>query len=91
LTVTGHWIDANWNLQEQVLTFREIVGNHSGENSGILLIDILGEYRLVDPNKLGYGTADGSTMCDKAIAILAKRIDPTCKQWVAKEQCARSE
>jgi hypothetical protein len=79
LTVTGHWIDVNWNLQEQVLTFREIVSNHSGENTSTLLVDILGEYRLVGPNKLGYGTADGSTVCDKAIAILAKHVDPTCK------------
>jgi hypothetical protein len=69
----------NWNLQEQVLTFWEIVGNHSGENTGTLLIDILGEYGLVDPNKLGYGTANGSTVYDKAIAVLAKCIDPTCK------------
>jgi hypothetical protein len=79
----------NWKLQEQVLTFQEIIGNHSGENTGALLIDILGEYGLVDPNKLGCSTADSSTVCDKVIAILAKHVDPTCKQWVAKERGAR--
>jgi hypothetical protein len=89
LTVTGHWIDANWNIHEQVLAFQEIVGNHSGENTGALLIEILGRYGLVDPNKLGWGTADGSTVCDKAIAVLAKRVDPTRQQWVAKERRAR--
>jgi len=86
--MTGHWIDANWNLQEQVLAFQEIIGDHSGENTGALLIEILGEYGLVNPDTLGWGTADGSTICDKAIAILAERVDPTHKQWVPKEQCA---
>ena len=80
LTMTGHWIDANWNLQEQVLAFQEIIGDHSGENTGALLIEILGEYGLVNPNTLGWGTANGSTICDKAIAILAEHIDPTHKQ-----------
>jgi hypothetical protein len=89
LTVTGHWIDANWNLQEQVLAFREIVGDHSGANTGALLVNILGEYGLVNPDKLGWGTADGSTVCDKAIAVLAKHVDPTRNRWVAKERRAR--
>jgi len=83
--MTGHWINANWNLQEQVLAFWEIVGDHSGENTGALLIEILGEYGLVNPDMLGWGTADGSTICDKAIAVLAERIDPTRKQWVPEE------
>jgi hypothetical protein len=42
LTMMGHWIDADWNLQEQVLAFWEIVGDHSGANTGALLIEILG-------------------------------------------------
>src|SRR6266481_5141710 len=88
LTVTGHWIDTNWNLHKQVLAFQEIVGGHSGDNTSALLIDILGEYGLVDPGKLGWGTADGSTMCDGAIHVLAKSVDPTGKQWVAKERHA---
>ncbi len=86
--VTGHWIDTNWDLQEQVLAFWEIMSDHSGGNTGTLLIDILGEYRLVDPDKLSWGTVDGSTVCDKVIAILARSVDPTCKRWVAKERHA---
>ena len=62
LTVTGHWINASWNLHEQVLAFREIIGDHSGENTGALLVEILGEHGLVNPNKLGWGTANGSTV-----------------------------
>ena len=89
LTVTGHWIDADWNLHEQVLAFCKIVGNHSGDNTGTLLTDILKEYGLVDHGKLGWATADGSTVCDKAIRVLAKSVDPTCERWVAKERRAR--
>ena len=62
LTVTAHWIDDNWDLHDQVLAFREIVGDHSGQNTGALLIAILGEYGLVNPDRLGWGTADGSTV-----------------------------
>jgi hypothetical protein len=89
LTVTGHWIDANWNLHEQVLAFRELIGDHSGDNTGALLIDILNDFGLVNPDKLGWGTADGSTVCDKAITVLARSVDPTLKNWVPKERRAR--
>jgi len=58
LTVTGHWIGTNWILHKQVLAFWEIAGDHSGDNTSALLIDILSEYGLVDPEKLGWGTAD---------------------------------
>jgi hypothetical protein len=50
LTVTGHWIDDKWDLHEQVLAFREIVGDHSGVNTGALLTNILQDYGLVDPD-----------------------------------------
>jgi hypothetical protein len=79
LTVTAHWIDSSWKLHEQVLAFQEIIGNHSGENTGALLITILSEYGLRTPDKLGWGTADGSTVCNKAIRVLAKVVDPTRK------------
>jgi hypothetical protein len=89
LTVTGHWIDADWHLHEQVLAFREIIGDHSGENIGALLVEILREYGLVNPDNLGWGTSDGSTVCDKAMRVLAVSVDPTSERWVAKERRAR--
>jgi hypothetical protein len=89
LMLTAHWIDADWHLHEQILAFREIVGDHSGSNTGALLVELLGEYGLVDPDKLGWGTADGSTVCDKAIRVLAKSVDPTGERWVAKERRTR--
>ena len=79
LMVMAHWIDDNWDLHDQVLAFREIVGDHSGQNTGALLIAILSEYGLVNPDRLGWGTADGSTICDKAIRVLAESVDPTSK------------
>ena len=57
LTVTAHWIDDNWDLHDQVLVFWEIVGDHSGQNTVALLIAILGEYGLVNPDRLSWGTA----------------------------------
>ena len=79
LTVTAHWIDDNWDLHDQVLAFWEIVGDHSGQNTGALLIAILGEYGLVNPDRLSWGAANGSTVCNKAIRVLAESVDPTGK------------
>jgi hypothetical protein len=89
LTVTGHWINDDWHLHEQVLAFWEIIGDHSGGNTGVLLVEILEDYGLVNPDKLGWGTADGSTVCDKAIAVLARKVDPTLEKWIPKERRAR--
>ena len=89
LTVTAHWIDASWNICEQALAFWEIVGDHSGQNTGALLITILSEYGLANPDKLGWGTADGSTVCDKAIAVLAKHVNPARDKWIEKDRRAR--
>ena len=77
LMVTAQLIDDNWDLHDQVLVFQEIVGDHSGQNTGALLIAILGEYGLVNPDRLGWGTANGSTVCNKAIHVLAESVDPT--------------
>jgi hypothetical protein len=38
LTVMAHWIDTQWVMHKQVLAFREIIGDHSGANTGMLLI-----------------------------------------------------
>ena len=43
----------------------------------------------MDAIRLGWGTADGSTVCDKAIAILAKTVNPTEHLWGVKEQHTR--
>ena len=53
------------------------------------MITIHSEYGLTTPDKLGWSTADGSTVCDKAIRVLAEVVDPTHKQWVAKERHGR--
>lgn len=86
LTVTAHWIDAEWKLRDQVLAFREIIGDHSGQNTGAILIGVLSEYGLATPDKLGWGTADNSTVCDKALRVLGNHVDPSKKRWIPKER-----
>ena len=52
LTSTADWIDAEWNLHEQILAFLEISGPHTGLNTGAILVKVLGEYGLANPKKV---------------------------------------
>jgi hypothetical protein len=52
LTVTGHWIDNDWNLHEQILAFTEIIGSHTGVNTGEILIQTFKDYQIFDPDKV---------------------------------------
>jgi hypothetical protein len=52
LTVTGHWVDKDWVLHEQVLAFAEIVGSHTGANTGQILVQTFKDYQIFDPDKV---------------------------------------
>ena len=52
LTVTGHWIDKEWKLHEQVLAFTEIHGSHTGANTGQLLVETFKDYGILSVDKV---------------------------------------
>lgn len=52
LTMTAHWINSDFKLFEQVIAFREIIGNHSGENTGQLLVELLNDYNICSSTKV---------------------------------------
>lgn len=52
LTVTAHWIDSDWILHENILAFTEIVGSHTGENTGRILIETFEEYGILSTEKV---------------------------------------
>ncbi len=41
LAICGYFIDASWQLQEAVLGFKLLYGQHSGEHIGRVLVGIL--------------------------------------------------
>lgn len=46
LGITGHWVNAQWEYQEIVLTVREITGKHDGENMAAIVYDVLVEFKI---------------------------------------------
>jgi hypothetical protein len=52
LTVTAHWIDNSWNLRDQIIAFNEIEGEHTGENTGAILVKVFHEYGILDRDKV---------------------------------------
>lgn len=48
LAVTVHYIDSEWKLQAELLTFDELSGSHTGENTGQVLYNILNATGIKD-------------------------------------------
>jgi hypothetical protein len=52
LTVTAHWIDNDWELRNQIIAFTEIHGEHTGANTGAILVKIFQDYNILDARKV---------------------------------------
>ncbi len=48
LAICGYFIDASWQLQEVVLGFEPLYGQHSGENIGKVLVGVLRKHGVQD-------------------------------------------
>ncbi|KAH7903802.1 hypothetical protein BJ138DRAFT_990100, partial [Hygrophoropsis aurantiaca] len=54
LSITGHYIwnpenkPQQWELKSDQLAFEPIEGNHSGENIGRIIIDVIDRYNVRD-------------------------------------------
>lgn len=48
LAVTIHWIDKDWCLCGEILSFTEIESSHSGENMSEILYNVFKSYGILD-------------------------------------------
>lgn len=46
LGVTVHWIDEDWRLHSEVLSFAPIDGIHTGENQSVMLYQIIVKFGI---------------------------------------------
>ena len=46
MSVSGSWMTVEYEMCEAVLGFREIQGEHSGENIAKVFLEIVTEYRI---------------------------------------------
>jgi hypothetical protein len=48
MTITASWLNNEFKMNEVVLSFRELVGQHFGANICTMFLDVMNEYGLKD-------------------------------------------
>jgi hypothetical protein len=78
LGVIAMWIDATGKQQITVLGMRRVYGEHSGENVGSVIIELLEEYG-VGGDQIGYFMLDNVSSNDAAVEFILKELCPWMK------------
>ena len=81
LGVVAMWIDASGKRRSTVLGMRRIYGEHSGENIGSIVIEVLREYNI-GGDLVGYFMLDNASSNDAAVEFILKELCP----WMNSKQ-----
>ena len=71
--VVSHFVDAEYNIKTILLGLREIIGQHTGENIGQSMVEIIHDFHL-EP-KLGTFIHDNATNNDIAVQYIIDTLD----------------
>jgi len=71
LCVTLHYIDQQWVLKSQVISYRYVPGQHTGTNISLVVEEILKEYHI--ENRIFTITVDNASNNDKLVDDLIKK------------------
>ncbi|XP_078447648.1 putative transcriptional regulator tpeD [Wolffia australiana] len=74
LGITVHWVNDQWELCKRVLVIRELVGKHSGENMGAIVLQALDDVGL--KTKVSAITTDNASSNGRMVGMLAKELKP---------------
>jgi hypothetical protein len=74
LGVVAHYLRDDNKLHNVVLTMYNTLGSHTGANIADQLFDFLKDFQI-SGNQISYFAADNATNNDKALAVLAERVD----------------
>ena len=81
LGVVAMWIDATGKRRVTVLGMRRICGEHTGENLGSVVLELLKEYNIVG-DQIGYFMLDNASSNDTAVEFILKELCP----WMTSKQ-----
>ena len=81
LGVVAMWIDATGKRRSTVLGMRRVYGEHTGENVGSIVIELLKEYNIGD-DLIGYFMLDNASSNDTAVELILKELCP----WMSSKQ-----
>lgn len=70
MVVTGHWIDASWEMQKRILQFK-VITDHKGDTIAGQLKDCLDEWGI---EKVFTVTADNAKGNDKALKVFTEGL-----------------
>lgn len=84
VAITAHWIDAEFVLNEALLTFQQIKGSHTGIHLAEVVYDALDRYSLC--NNLFCITSDNASNNDRMYVELATLLFE--RQGVEWDECA---
>jgi hypothetical protein len=74
LRVVVHYLRDDNKLHNVVLAMCDTLGSHTGANMADQLFDVLKDFQI-SGNQIAYFAADNATNNDKALAVLAERVD----------------
>ena len=75
------WIDATGKRRTTVLGMRRVYGEHTGENVGSIVIELLNEYNI-GGDLIGYFMLDNASSNDTAVEFILKELCP----WMNSKQ-----
>jgi hypothetical protein len=78
LGVITMWIDATGQRRATVLGIRRVYGEHTGENLGSVVLELLKEYDI-SGNQIGYFMLDNASSNDTAVEFILKELCPWMK------------
>lgn len=81
LGVVAMWIDATGKRRSTVLGLRRVYGEHTGENVGSIIIELVKEYDI-DGDLIGYFMLDNASSNDTAVEFILKELCP----WMDSKQ-----
>ena len=82
--ITGHWIDANFTLQQELLGFVPLSGSHTGEYMAEIVYDILEEFGIKE--KFFCVTTDNASNNLLMVKELSKLLSNDGIKWDYKTQ-----
>jgi len=75
LGVVAMWIDAAGKRRSTVLGMRRVYGEHTGENVGSIVLELLKEYNI-GGDSIGYFMLDNASSNDTAVDLILKELCP---------------
>ena len=75
------WIDASGKRRSDVLGMRRVYGEHTGENIGSIVVELLTEYNI-GGDLIGYSMLDNAPSNDTAVEHILRELCP----WMNSKQ-----